>query len=240
MILRSPVTGSHHSTLTNRLTKPCYRCLHARTTTSPPIPQPTPFVPDPSTFLTLIGRDLSQHSAKITTWKSLFSLTSQQLCDLGIEPARTRRYLLWWRDRFRKGLFGVGGDLKNVKDGAAELRVVEVAVPNAAIPNELSTSTGTGLMKVKKMIVNEPAEAVEKGVELANLKPVEGMKIVGARTIVGPFVKHVKGTRGSVATIKVQAGMWEVRQGIKVDGGERRKVQVRRAKLLAERKTTRK
>ncbi|KAK3167915.1 hypothetical protein OEA41_004361 [Lepraria neglecta] len=241
MILRPPTPRSLPSALNYLLKSPCYRCLHARTSSSPPtIPQPTPFVPDPSTFLTLIGRNLSQHSAKIPTWISLFSLTSKQLRDLGVEPARTRRYLLWWRDRFRKGVFGVGGDLKNVKDGGAELRIVEVSVPKATIPNESSTNTETGLTRVKKMIVNQPAETVAKGVETGQLKPVEGMKVVGARTIVGPYVQPVKGTSGSVATIRVQEGMWEVRRGTKVDGGERRKVQVRRKRLLAERKTSRK
>lgn len=129
-----------------------------------------------------------------------------------------------------------------MKDGGAELRIVEVSVPKAAIPNESSTNTETetGLTKVKKMIVNESAETVAKGVEMGQLKPVEGMKVVGAKTIVGPYVQPVKGTSGSVATIRVQEGMWEVRRGIKVDGGERRKVQVRRKRLLAERKTSRK
>ncbi|KAI9695140.1 MAG: hypothetical protein M1820_008908, partial [Bogoriella megaspora] len=91
-----------------------------------PVPPPTPFCPDPSTFLTLIGRSLSQHSSKIPTWESLFSLSSTQLRDLGVEPARARRYLLWWRERFRKGLFGVGGDMREVENGVAELRIVEV------------------------------------------------------------------------------------------------------------------
>ena len=134
----------------------------------------------------------------------------------------------------------MGGDLKNVKDGGAELRIVEVSVPKAAIPNESSTNTETGSTRIKKMIVNEPAETVAKGVEMGQLKHVEGMKVVGAKTIVGPYVQPVKGTSGSVATIRVQEGMWEVRRGIKVDGGERRKVQVRRKRLLAERKTSRK
>lgn len=135
----------------------------------------------------------------------------------------------------------MGGDLRNVKDGGAELRIVEVPVPKAAaMPNSLSTSTATGLQRMKKMIVNEPAESIEKAPSSGRLKAVEGMKVVGARTIVGPYVQPVKGTSGSVATIKVQEGMWEVKRGVKVDGGERRKVQVRRKRLLEERKTTRK
>jgi len=245
MIVRTPSpralpSSLHQSLFKASLPGQSLRHLHARTSTSQLIPQPTPFCPDAPTFLSLIGRGLSQHAAKIPTWQSLFSLTSHQLRELGVEPARTRRYLLWWRDRFRKGVFGVGGDLRKVKDGTAELRMVEIPISKAAILNASSTSTAMGVTRVKKMIVNEPAEAVEKSQSHGRLKAVEGMKVVGARTIVGPYVQAVKGTSGSVATIKVQEGMWEVRRGVKVDGGERRKVQVRRKRLLEERKTTRK
>ena len=216
------------------------RRLHAHASVSqPPIPQPTPFVPDSSTFLKLIGRNLSQHAAKVPTWNSLFSLTSSQLRELGVEPARTRRYLLWWRDRYRKGIFGVGGDLKNVTDGGAELRVVEVPLPEAGNPSASTPSKGTGLPRVKKIIVNEPPDVIQQKLSLETLTPVGGMKVRGARTIVGPYVQPMKGTSGSVATIKIQEGMWEVRRGVQVDGGERRKVQVRRRRLLQERKTKR-
>ena len=81
---------------------------------------------------------------------------------------------------------------------------------------------------------------IKKSTSSQDLKPVGGMKVVGVRTIVGPYVQPVKGTRGSVGTIKVQEGMWEIRRGVKVDGGERRKVQVRRKRLLEERRTSRK
>lgn len=139
----------------------------------------------------------------------------------------------------------MGGDLKNVKDGVAELRVVEVPVPERGggpAASSLSTvvETGKGAMKMKKMVVNEPPEVVAaQNLSYKKLKSVEGVKVVGARTIVGPFVQPVKGTSGNVARINVQEGMWEVRKGIKVDGGERRKVQVRRKRLLQERKTKR-
>lgn len=131
----------------------------------------------------------------------------------------------------------MGGDLENVKDGGAELRVVEVPIAKAAISKSRSTSTVIGLQRTKKMIVNAPPEVIEKS---TSLKPVDGMKVVGVRTIVGPYVQPVKGTHGSVATINVQEGMWEVRRGVKVDGGERRKLQVRRKRLLEERRTSRK
>merc|ERR1711964_946285 len=54
------------------------RCLHQRVKAKP-IPKPTPFVPNSGTFLTLIGRNLSQHASKIPSWRALFSLTSAQL-----------------------------------------------------------------------------------------------------------------------------------------------------------------
>lgn len=134
----------------------------------------------------------------------------------------------------------MGGDLKNVKDGGAELRVVEVPVAEAAVPRSSSTNVPIGLHRTKRMVVNEPPEVIQKRSWWQQLKPVDGMKVVGVRTIAGPYVQSVKGTSGSVATIKVQEGMWEVRRGVKVDGGERRKVQVRRKRLLEERKTSRK
>ena len=217
------------------------RALHARSS-SPPVPSPTPFVPDAATFLSLIGRGLSQHTGKITNWQSLFSLTSTQLRELGVEPARTRRYLLWWRDRFTRGIFGVGGDLKYVHNGEGKIKVVEFPLPGTkdgksavkGVPSDAITS------RFKKLVVNEPPGLMEEKPKLDDVRPVEGMKVRGAKTIVGPYIRSVKGTSGSVATIKAQEGMWEIKRGVKVDGGERRKVQVRRKRLLEERKTTRK
>ena len=134
----------------------------------------------------------------------------------------------------------MGGDLQNVKDGGAELRIVEVPLAKLVPPESRSTSPAIGLPRTKRVIVNEPPEVLEKSPSLRHLKPVDGMKVVGARTIVGPYVQPVKGTSGSVATIRVEEGMWEVRRGVKVDGGERRKLQVRRKRFLEEMKTRRK
>lgn len=215
------------------------RGLHGRAADLP-TPNPTPFVPDPSTFLKLIGRNLSQHTAKFATWQSLFSLTSAQLRELGLEPARSRRYLLWWRDRFRKGVFGIGGDLKHVKDGEADLEIVEIPQAKSAWSSPSKKENLVESSTIKRMVINRSPEPKGKTSSSEGIVPVEGMKIVGARTIVGPFIQSVKGTSGSVAKIKVQEGMWEVKRGEKVDGGERRKVQVRRKRLLEERKTSRK
>ncbi|KAJ2970891.1 hypothetical protein NQ176_g7967 [Zarea fungicola] len=108
------------------------RCLH-KTRPPPVIPQPRPFVPDVATFLKLIGRGLSRHASKFPSWEALFSLTSPQLKELGIEPPRTRRYLLQWMQRYRNGVVGPGGDFKFVQDGEAHLRI---ATPPAGIAND--------------------------------------------------------------------------------------------------------
>lgn len=153
-------------------------------------------------------------------------------------------------------MFGVGGDFQHVSNGEARVKVVEVpvTVSKAEIGN---TSTQlAALVRTKKVVVNTPpppsadedsekqdgviAKQSQSQLPLDTLKPVEGMKVVGARTIVGPYIKAVKGSRGAEAIVKVQEGMWEVRRGVKVDGGERRKAQVRRKRLLEERKTSRK
>ena len=89
------------------------------------------------------------------------------------------------------------------------------------------------------MIVDEPADIIRKGATAEQLRSIMGMKIVGTRTIVGPFIKTVKGTSGSVVKIKRQAGMWEIKRGVKLDGGERRRKMVRRQRLLEERRTSR-
>ena len=134
--------------------------------------------------------------------------------------------------------------MKHVKDGEAEVRVVEVPATQseaqALNPKKGAVKMEEILPKMRRMVVNEPLEAVKKIVSAEELKAVEGMKVRGARQIVGPFIQPVKGTSGSVARIKVQEGMWEVRRGKKIDGGERRKAMVRRKRLLEERRTGRK
>lgn len=216
----------------------CLRQLHQQVSASR-IPPRTPFVPDSKTFLTLIGRSLLQHAAKISTWESLFSLTSKQLRELGVEPARSRRYLLWWRDRFRKGIHGIGGDLQHVVDGVAEIRVVEVARKRSPVsPSAMDTATATATASPwkKKVVVNLPpgTPSTEKAAE--GVKNVSGVKVLGAHTIVGPYIEPVKGTNGTVARIRVKEGMWEERRGHKVDGGERRKAEVRAKRRAEERR----
>ncbi|KAH9910011.1 IGR protein motif-domain-containing protein [Xylariomycetidae sp. FL2044] len=197
----------------------------------PAIPSPTPFVPNVETFLKVIGRGLSAHASKFPTWESLFSLTSDELRELGVEPPRTRKYLLRWRQRFRQGRYGIGGDLRHVRaeDGSADLRVLEV--------EDDGTDVGS-LRHVRKYVVNvPPGTASARDCEPADLSRVQGYQVRGARTIAGPYALPLK--RGEGARVTVTEGMWEDRRGVKIDGGERRRTMVRMKKRIAERREAR-
>ncbi|KAJ5217502.1 uncharacterized protein N7469_011127 [Penicillium citrinum] len=204
----------------------------------PAIPSPTPFVPDVPTFLTLIGREMSKHSSKITSWDQLFTSTSDQLRDLGIEPARQRRYLIRKREKFRNGIHGPGGDLENVVDGVAQLRVVEIPATEKEGRSTTPTAPSATLTPgMRKAIVNLAPDAVSfAGVNSVKKFGFAKMKIHRGSKIRGPFLKPLKGSHGSAATISVQEGMWEDKRGTKVDGGERRRVEVRAKKRLEERR----
>jgi len=203
------------------------RSLHHRIKAAP-IPRPTPFVPDVKTFLTLIGRNLSQHAAKIGSWKALFSLTSPQLKELGVEPPRSRRYLLRWREKFRKGQYGIGGDFQHVENGAGEVRVVEVPL--------LGHAAGTATISPgkRKVVANVAAGGSAPDQSAEQLVPVKGLHIKGAHTIVGPHVQPLKG--GKSAQILVKEGLWEDRRGHKIDGGERRQAEIRAKRRGEERR----
>jgi hypothetical protein len=201
------------------------------------MPAPTPFVPDVPTFLTLIGRNLKQHASKIPSWEALFSLTSTQLRDLGIEPPRNRRYLLRWREKFRNGEYGVGGDLKEVKDGVAEIKVVEIPLSEAHNAAQIPTISSTPGMR--NAILNVPVDTAED-VEIPSQLPLlDMMKLKDRGIMVGPHLQHVKGTYGKLARLQIKEGLWEHRRGHKVDGGERRKAEVRAKRRSEERKTSR-
>jgi hypothetical protein len=187
----------------------------------PLIPEPIPFVPDVETFLKVIGRDLKQHASKFPTWDALFTLSSDQLRELGVEPPRTRRYLLRWRQRFREGKFGIGGDLQHVENGVAELKIHE--------------TDKTPLIRLRR-VVNVPSGKKVEELSPSEMVRVEGFTVQGVRTIVGPYALPV---RGGTAQLKVTEGMWEDRRGHKVDGGERRQAEVRFKRRVAERKALR-
>ena len=117
-------------------------------------------------------------------------------------------------------------------DATAELRVVDVMNHETAGSQKYTATSSPGR---KKLILNLPAGAPNPtDATVDNVKPVQGMKIVGAHRIAGPFVEPIKGTDGTVARIKIIEGMWEEKRGHKVDGGERRKEQVRYKRKLEE------
>ncbi|KAF3906438.1 hypothetical protein ABW20_dc0105616 [Dactylellina cionopaga] len=60
--------------------------------------------PDVNTFLAKIGRKMIQHETKFTDWDHFMTRTPEQLREMGIEPARDRRYLIDWRERYRNGI----------------------------------------------------------------------------------------------------------------------------------------
>ncbi|PWY64279.1 hypothetical protein BO70DRAFT_391061 [Aspergillus heteromorphus CBS 117.55] len=205
-------------------------------------PSPTPFVPDVQTFLSLIGRGMSKYASKLPSWESLFNLSSPELRELGIEPARQRRYLLRKREKFRSGLYGPGGDLETVVDGVAQLRVVEVpfelkhskSEKDAPRPLTASATLSPGMRRV---VVNVLPDATDFTYDPSKpLKKFAHMKINHGSFIQGPFLQPIKGSNGRAALIKVQEGMWEDKLGHKVDGGERRRAEVRAKKRSEERK----
>lgn len=187
-----------------------------------PVPDPIPFVPDVPTFLKLIGRNASQYADKFPTWESFFSLGTDDLRKLGVDPPRMRRYLLRWRDKFRNGELGVGGDLTEVVDGVAQLRVVEVPIQEEAVPSRKhstgSIATATSSPGKTKIVVNVRIGEQNPSVPLEQLKPVKGMKIQDGHRIVGSYVQPLKGTRGTTAILKVTEGMWEQQRGRKAPG----------------------
>ncbi|KAI9781994.1 MAG: hypothetical protein M1839_005587 [Geoglossum umbratile] len=224
-------------TFLHPISKSIPQCVHfhRQYASKAAIPPPTPFVPDVQTFLTLMGRGLSQHAPKIPSWEALFSLKSADLRELGIDPARTRKYLLQCRQKFREGRFGVGGDLQEVANGVAELRVVEQSIPQgSAGPTRIATATTSP--GTRKIVVNVPPGSATPNVPLGEAKQVKHMKVIGAYTIKGPHIQPLKGTRGSAATLAVKEGLWEVKRGRKIDGGERRQAEVGAKRRAEERK----
>lgn len=201
------------------------RFLHV-TLPSRRTPEPTPFVPDVKTFLQLIGRNLSQHAAKFPSWDALFTFRSQQLRDLGISVARDRRYLLRWTEKFRNGEFGVGGDFKNVVDGIAELRVVQIPAPRRR-------ATVTDDPKTKRIVINVPKDIASAELGQEEIVPAKGYNVKGVSRMCGPHIQYVPGSQMQRAYLHAKEGLWEHRRGKKVDGGERRKAMVR-AKRRAE------
>ena len=157
-------------------------------------------------------------------------MSSAELKEVGIANPRARRYLQQWREQYRSGRHGIGGDLNFIKDGMAELRIVQV--PTSAHFSS-SASTATLSPGMKKIVVNVPAGGSAEDIPAAQLQPVKGVKVQGGHTITGP---HVLQLRGKGAKIEVKEGLWEIRQGRKIDGGERRQAEVRAKRRGEERR----
>ncbi|KAJ5306677.1 hypothetical protein PENANT_c003G03917 [Penicillium antarcticum] len=236
----SPLSGlSSRFFKTARTANQYIRPFHKKTT--PAVPSPTPFVPDVPTFLTLIGREMSKQASKIPTWEDLFTFNSNQLREAGIEPARQRRYLIRKREKFRHGLYGPGGDLAKVVDGVAQLRVVQVPAETNGVTAEGEgsevKSSATLTPGMVKTLVNLAPDAtnfiLSKDLEF---KKFAHMRIHRGTSPKGPYLQPLKGSNGTAATISVQEGMWEDKRGHKVDGGERRRREVRNKQRLDERR----
>jgi hypothetical protein len=145
---------------------------------------------------------------------------------------------LRWRAKFRDGDFGIGGDAQAVKDGEAHLRVVTVPRGTAAAVDPTS-ATATLSPGMKKIIVNVDPETNPSELPVDVLKPLKGLKLKGSDRITGPHVQQVKGYGGQAAKIVVKEGLWEDRRGHKIDGGERRRAEVRAKKIGEEKRKSR-
>lgn len=146
-----------------------------------------------------------------------------------------------------------------MKDGIAELRIVQVPTANNSVPATISRDAG-----MRKIVVNvEPTVSLppdpahpereaekKKGGLMASLapppiiqnakaaQPAKGFKIVQGNAIAGTGVEYIKGHQG-IARLRVKEGLWEQRRGHKVDGGERRRAMVRAKRRAQERKDAR-
>jgi hypothetical protein len=144
--------------------------------------------------------------------------------------------------------------MRFVEDGVCTMRVVELPRlvesqgPDDGSLGDGSTTTTPGKLSsllTTKLIINlpaavtEPTAVLEEGQSTFDLRKVQGVKLANGHMIQGPYVQPCKGSNGSVATLKVQEGLWEHRRGHKVDGGERRKAEVRFKRGVEERRKAR-
>lgn len=216
------------------------------------VPKPTPFVPNAETFLKLIGRQLSSHASKFSSWEEMFTMSSAQLKARGLEPPRARKYFLRWREKFRRGDYGIGGDLTHVSNGTAELRVCEVpslptsigsAVNEAQKGSEAAFASTMHTPGFTKLVLNVPQGAktyqLGKGQKTTDLKKPQGVTLKEGHIIAGSYVMPLAGSNGSAATISVTEGMWEDTRGHKVHGGERRRAETLHKMRVAESKKAR-
>ncbi|KAJ3082474.1 hypothetical protein HK102_001655 [Quaeritorhiza haematococci] len=66
------------------------------------IPQPRGQIQDPASFLEAIGRGCIEVAEKFTSWDQLFTCSSEEMAGLGV-PVKKRKYILHWREWFKRG-----------------------------------------------------------------------------------------------------------------------------------------
>lgn len=148
-----------------------------------------------------------------------------------------------------------------MKDGVGRVRAVDLPLgaqegggeeegERREAPATMTKSAGYRRMVLNMPVVEEGEGAEEVKIkeeeidqdELARqvlggrLKRVAGVHIKGANAVYGNHVEALKGSAGAAGVIRVKEGLWEDRRGKKVDGGERRKAEVRSKRRAAERK----
>lgn len=123
--------------------------------------------------------------------------------------------------RYRKGALGPGGDFEFVRDGEALLKV---ATPPASVISDA------------KWVVNVPKDDGDAP-NLEALPRPKGYTVRGLKSIAGPHATPLPQDAGAV--VKVTEGLWEQRRGRKIDGGERRRSEIRFKRRSAERRAER-
>lgn len=128
--------------------------------------------------------------------------------------------------------------MEHVQDGVGEVKIFEVPVPESwkALNPSAEMATATRTPGTRKVAINVPIGAEMPVVPLEKAKVLDFIKVRGKNGIEGPHVDMIKGAAGLKARIAVKEGLWEERRGHKVDGGERRKAEVRSKRRAEARK----
>ena len=115
----------------------------------------------------------------------------------------------------------------NVPVTESELAASEAAANGEA---ETQTETAEGEGALQTQIVMDLSQVQE-------IFNVKGYTVRGRQSVAGPFAKPLPGNAGAI--VKVTEGMWAHERGRKIDGGERRRGEVRFKKRSAARRAQR-
>lgn len=129
-----------------------------------------------------------------------------------------------------------------MSEGKGELKLFEVPVPQSWKESNPSAdmATATRSPGMRWIAVNIPSGSEVPEKPLEECEPVRHVKARGGKSGGGAIVgRNVYMTGSDRAIIKVQEGLWEEARGRKVDGGERRKAEVRFKRRAEERKKAR-